>query len=513
MKSMRLLLLGVLLALPAVVHAQTPEAPSLANPEGLTPEQDRLTDHVHSGRDELLPRVQPAPGQRVLTLEQALTAARENHPTLWQAQANIELAWAQADAARAPLLPQLNGTASYQRTTSNFVFRPGNNPNTSKVVGGGGTTGIMGTGPMCATGFYDTSTGSCVAQVATNRSTALSNKTFDFFNLGLNATQLLYDFGYSIYTYRAAKTNASAMEINQRTTLLSVEYNVRNAFFNARANKFGMAVAQETLRNSERRMAQIQAFVEAGTRPEIDLAQLRTDMANARVALIQAENAYDIARATLNQAMGVEGPIDFDVADETLSAVGDEDASAEALLASAAQGRPELASLVEQMKAQRYRERAAKGQYGPAINATGAFTDAGLKLTELRWNWNVGVNFSWQLYNGGLTQANIRQARANLANLEAQVALIRQQVLLQLEQGRLAVRAARAVLDASGEALQNARLQLAYAEGRYQAGVGDVIELENAQLAVTNAAYQRVTAEYNLAIARAQLVNALGRRN
>jgi len=75
------------------------------------------------------------------------------------------------------------------------------------------------------------------------------------------------------------------------------------------------------------------------------------------------------------------------------------------------------------------------------------------------------------------------------------------------------IRAARAVLEASGEALQNARLQLGYAEGRYQAGVGDVIELENAQLAVTNAEYQRVTAEYNLAIARAQLVNALGRRN
>jgi len=74
------------------------------------------------------------------------------------------------------------------------------------------------------------------------------------------------------------------------------------------------------------------------------------------------------------------------------------------------------------------------------------------------------------------------------------------------------VRAAKAALSASLEAEENARVRLRLAEGRYQAGVGSVIELGDAQVAVTNASAQRVQAEYTLASARAQLLHALGRR-
>jgi len=62
----------------------------------------------------------------------------------------------------------------------------------------------------------------------------------------------------------------------------------------------------ESLGNQERHLAQIEGFVQAGTRPAIDLAQARTDRANARVRFIQAENACETSRAVLNQVMGIE---------------------------------------------------------------------------------------------------------------------------------------------------------------------------------------------------------------
>jgi len=57
----------------------------------------------------------------------------------------------------------------------------------------------------------------------------------------------------------------------------------------------------------------------------------------------------------------------------------------------------------------------------------------------------------------------------------------------------------------------NAREQLRLAEGRYQSGVGSIIELGDAQIAATSAAAQVVQADFNLATARAQLLTALGR--
>jgi outer membrane protein len=83
---------------------------------------------------------------------------------------------------------------------------------------------------------------------------------------------------------------------------------------------------------------------------------------------------------------------------------------------------------------------------------------------------------------------------------------------LDLDAARLAVRAAKATSLASQEALQNARERLRLAEQRYQVGVGSSIELGDAQVALTQAGAQLVQADDRLAVARAQLLHALGRR-
>jgi len=80
---------------------------------------------------------------------------------------------------------------------------------------------------------------------------------------------------------------------------------------------------------------------------------------------------------------------------------------------------------------------------------------------------------------------------------------------LDLEQARLAVRSA-GERGGHHEAVVNAREQLRLAEGRYQAGVGNMIELGDAQVAMTTAAAQEVQAHFGLATARAQLLLALG---
>jgi outer membrane protein len=82
---------------------------------------------------------------------------------------------------------------------------------------------------------------------------------------------------------------------------------------------------------------------------------------------------------------------------------------------------------------------------------------------------------------------------------------------LQVEQVRLAVAAAKASQVGAREALSNAQARLRLAEGRYQTGVGNIIELSDAQVALTAASTQVVAADFQLATARAQLIQALGR--
>ncbi len=121
------------------------------------------------------------------------------------------------------------------------------------------------------------------------------------------------------------------------------------------------------------------------------------------------------------------------------------------------------------------------------------------------------MTLSWPLFQGGQTRGQVREARANATALDAQSEQLAQQIRLELEQARLSVRAAGATLGASEEAADAARERLTLAEGRYQTGVGSLLELSDAQVALTTALGQRVQSEFQLAAARSQLLRALGR--
>src|SRR5205823_116954 len=145
--------------------------------------------------------------------------------------------------------------------------------------------------------------------------------------------------------WHAQQASAEAAVQVEASVLQQLELTVRATFFGARANKTLVTVAEETVANLQHHLDQTQAFVKAGTRPDIDLFQARSDLATAQVQLINARNNYSQSRAQLNQAMGVEGPIDYDVADQSLGPTPGEDSPTEQLLVEALKARPEMASL------------------------------------------------------------------------------------------------------------------------------------------------------------------------
>jgi outer membrane protein len=413
------------------------------------------------------------PEKSVLTLDEALRLARVNHPQLHAARAQTEVSTAKVAEAKAPLLPQVSGSASYQEGTYNQAPTPG------------------------------------VTQSAFS-SSGTSFDTRAYYSAGVTASELLYDFGQTTGKWNSSKATLRSQEENERNFAVQVAFNLRSAYFTAAAARALVKVAEDTLRNQQAHLKQTQGFVEAGTHPEIDLAQARTDYANAKVQLINAQVAYDTDKALLNQAMGVERETDYEVADPPADPVPGEDTATDALLPVALKARPDLLSLARQIDAQELTTKSIKGSYAPSLGFSAGLTDQGYELGTLVWNWTAKLSLNWQIFGGGITDAQMREARANTAVLRAQYDLQHQQVRADVEQARLAVRAAKAAIDATHEAAVNARVRLGLAEGRYRAGIGSMIELGDSQVAVTTANGQEVQAVFNLAIARAKLVQALG---
>jgi outer membrane protein len=155
--------------------------------------------------------------------------------------------------------------------------------------------------------------------------------------------------------------------------------------------------------------------------------------------------------------------------------------------------------------------RTAHDMIWPSLSLSGSVNDSGPALDRTTWNFSGIVSLGIPLLQGGAIEAQIKEAEGQLVQADAQLETERQQVRLDVEQARLGVRAAKGAIAAAEDALVNTRDRLRLAEGRYQTGVGSIIELGDAQLAQTNAAAQRVQAQYQLATARAQLLKALGR--
>jgi outer membrane protein len=418
-----------------------------------------------------------SPPLPALTLAQALDIARAHAPQLRQARASAAAAEARADQARAPLLPQLSAQGAYQRATGNFVPRPGVLPSTVVAASNAGT----------------------------------SWRSHDYWTGQLAASQLIYDFGQTTGRYRAARDTAQAQRDTAAAALAQTLLDVRTAYYAARAARDMVGVARQSLASAGAHRRQTEGFVAAGTHPEIDLAQARATEASAQVALIRADNTFAVAKVQLNVAMGRDGPADYRLTDDLPPPVAGEDGAAAALLDEALRSRPDLGAVAAEVRAQRDTVSSVRGGYLPALGVTAAATDAGPELGQTVWNWNAALTLSWDLFQGGLTRAQVREARATLTGLDAQAAGVRQQIGLDVEQARLAVRAGKGALGAAEVALTNAREQLRLAEGRYQAGAGSMIELGDAQVAESTAGAQRVQAEYDLATARAQLLRAVGR--
>jgi outer membrane protein len=416
-----------------------------------------------------------AEGAPVVTLADVERAA-QRQPQVMVARAATNAARGQADQARAPLLPQITGTAQYTRETGNYASNP-----TQKNLGTGSGSG-----------------------------TSLTT-SFDYWQFDVGATQLLYDFGQTSQRHESAEKTVIAQTFAERTTRLAVTLGVRRAYFNARAMKELVGVADETLRDQERHLVQVQGFVQAGTQPPIALAQQKAAVASAQVFLITAQNNYETAKAQLNQAAGLTQGTDYEVADETLAPVADEDQPLPMLAANALAARPEMATLDEQREAQEATLDAAEGGYGPTLSAATGASEIGTSIGDLIPNWYGGLILNVPIFQGGLTKAQVRTAEAGLESVRAQRSVEELQVRLDVDSARLAVRAAKATIPAADEGAASAHEQLRLAEQRYATGVGSIIELNDAQVAYASAAAQAVQARYGLASARAQLLAALGR--
>jgi outer membrane protein len=411
-----------------------------------------------------------------LTLDEALGLSREHQPTLRAAHAQSEAADARAREALAPLLPSVSFNLGYSRSTANFVARPGAVPS------------------------------------SVDTASTLSLASSDYWSSGLQLNATLWDFGQGWQRYQASLSTAQAQEAQEHSAMRASDFSVRTLFFAAASARELVEISKLALDNTQAHLAQIDGMVKVGTRPEIDLAQAKADVANARLTLLNAKNGYAVARAQVTRGLGVDAPPTWEVVDAAPVVIDGEEGEVPALIDEALAARPEAAALKAQLDAQDRIIRGTRAAYFPTLGLQLGGTLASRQLPTIVPNLSGGLSLSWPLYEGGVTVAKEREGEATRRQLEAQRDDLVLQVRFEVQQALLNVASAKEATSVAAEATAAAQEKLRLAEGRYKAGAGNALELSDAQVAATRASSQEVQAKFALAAARAALLAALGRR-
>ena len=420
-----------------------------------------------------LPMVAP-PGApqivgRALSLDEAVAIGLAGQPQIQARLFDYAAARHRVTQALAPMLPQVTGSVVATRSQQT----------------------ILSTSP----------TTNITTPVQINRDL---NQTL-FAQVALS--QLLFDFGKTLAATDAARKLATvALEsVELQRQLISLA--VKEAYTNINFSQRLITVAQAQFDRAQLNLRSARGFYEVGTRPKSDVVRAEVDVANARVDLIRGRNAERLARVALNTAMGIDVDLPTQVQDNLVYEPVQFDRPQ--LRAEALRQRPEHRQAKLQVDVTEAQERLAFRNFLPNLFGTGAY---GGTRSELNPFWSLGLSLSWTLFDGGNLVGRYQEARANLDAAQARVKASELDIIQNVEQAEIVAEEAQERIQAAQAAVASAEENFRLAQGRFDAGVGTILELTDAQLALTQSQNVEAQALSDFRIALYRLDRALGRR-
>ena len=407
--------------------------------------------------------------QRPITVDEAVAIALEYQPNIQARLGDYAAAKYRVDQALSPLLPQLAASVSTSRAHATVVT-------TSSTTG--------------------------------QNSTVISRNDFgETFAMQLTLSQLLFDFGKNRASVDAArKLSEVALEDVELQRQL-ITQTVKQAYTNINFAQRLIRVNEQALQRADLNLRSARGFFEVGTRPKSDVTRAEVDVANARVDVIRARNAERLARVALNTAIGVRADTPTQVEDSLVYQPSTMDRAK--LMEEALRRRPEFRQAKLRAEAADALVRRSVRDFYPDVTGAAAY---GATRSDLNEAWSATLSLQWSIFDGGNRIARHREARANLDAAEARVRATDLDIQRDVEQAQIQVSEAEERIQAVQKAVESAQENFRLAQGRFDAGVGTILELTDAQLALTQTQNTEAQALADYRIALSNLDRAVGFR-
>ncbi len=333
----------------------------------------------------------------------------------------------------------------------------------------------------------------------------------------LSASQLIYDFGQTTGLIDSSKYNREAARSNLEQNLQDVVFLVKNSYYSALERIHLVAVSEQAVSTYEQHLYRARKYFEAGVRTQIDITNAELELANAQLDLLRTNSRVKTALVKLEQVIGIKpngGDYTLKTDDKPLANLADNmpvlAGPLDQLLDTASKNRPGLAQLEQLLKSAGASLKQARGEYWPTLTADAFYDGYDTNLHVLNDQWQVGAGLTWELFSGFETEGRVAESKGRMMEIssskhELELAIIQDVTdsFLRAEEHRDSVKIAQL-------AMKLAKRNLELAEGRYKAGLGDMLEFNDGQLNYTRSQSDLVANYFAYLISLARIDRAVG---
>ena len=507
--------LAVLLLTPLSVSAQYKDRKSA--------EQTPKTE-----ADILLEQAQSAEKPVVITLEQALEIALSENIAVKVADLEIKRTQYAKKGAYSALYPQIDLTGSYQRTIKKQVmYMDIDSKSMSSMMGGASSAASALTDIMQLIGTLHPGAVPPVTPPTTSPESGETESAGASMADGLEVGRLnTLNGGVTVampivnaQLWKSLKLSALDVELaveKARASRLDMVTQVKNAYFGTLFAKEAFNVYKEVYENAVKNYDETKKKYDAQKVSEFELIRAKTTVANAIPNVYNAESSVILALWQLKAVLGVDLEMNIDVAgklddwsQQMFYDIHQHDSISLDRNTTMKQLALQTEQLAQNIKLQQY---ANIPSLAMAFNFSMNTMANDVKFSEFRWTpySYVGLSLNIPIFAGGKRYQAIRQAKNQYQQVQLQVQNTERQLKIAIRQSLNTMETNMKSYYAAQEAVASANKAYEIAEASYKVGRSTLIELNDAQLALTQSQLAQSQAVYNFLNAKSQLEQTLG---
>lgn len=448
----------------------------------------------------------------VISLEQALKIALSENIAVKVADKEIERTKYAKKGTYASLFPQIDATGSYQRTIKKQVMYMDFDMSS---FGGGSAAGSGSTGSGTAGTGEGSGTGSGSTASSSKNNGGLEVGRWNTWSAGVSASMPVVN----AQLWKSIKISGMDVELaveKARASRLDMVSQVKNAYYAVLFSKEAFNVYKEVYENAMTNYAETEKKYNVQKATDLDMARAKTNVANAIPNVYNAESSIILALWQLKAVMGIDLEMNIDVegaiedySEYMTSDVTKADSISLDRNSTMKQLEIQANELAQSIKAQQY---AYIPTLALAFNYSYNAMTNDFNFKEYRWTpySYVGMSLSIPIFSGGKRLNQVRQARNSYEQMRLQMTSTERNLKISIRQSLNTMETNVKSYDAAKDAVASAEKAYSIAEKSYEVGRATLTDLNDAQLALTQARLAESQAVYNFIVAKTQLEQTLG---